>query len=295
MKPWLRKGCLACAGLAALGFLLLCVLGVVFTLQGLAVEREPRELTRRIDPRPSDGAPPPPGRLVLSLSSAAVTLTGGPAGSPIRVESEFDPEVFLLEQSHEEQPDGSWTHRIDFHERRLLHVSVIQVWLGRRAPRVRITVPRDLRFALEARMDGGYLTFELGGMAVTSAELTLVRGVLELDADEPLQAPMERLIASGRIGTMRLRSVGNASPKLLDVTHGIGAADLHLGGAWAGDADVRFVLAFGGGALWLPDDVRVELDGEDSPPPLDAGPDELPRPTLRVHTHFDAGEIRIIE
>ena len=124
MKTWLRKGCLACAGLAALGALIALVFGVVFLVQSGSENLESRELVQE----------------------------------------------------------------------------------------------------LPSRMDGGYLELDLAGMSVSSANVELVRGVLDLRVSEPLPAPMESLRVKSRVGTALLRSLGNASPRELQITHGVGAA-----------------------------------------------------------------------
>lgn len=290
MKPWARNGCFGCATVSGLGLLVAVVLGGTFLVQQSSLETEERQLAQR-PPSASSTA----GRVVLSLSSAAVTVKAGPAGGPIRVESNFDPDVHRLEQDYDDDGEGGWTYRVDFHEQNLLHVSVASVWLGRRSPEVMIAIPRDLPLALEVKMEGGYLALDLAGLELTTAEVELDRGVLGLIVSEPLRHPMERLSVRGRMGTMVLRSLGNASPKAMQLRHGVGAALVDLNGGWLQDADVDFQLAFGDGELRLPDDVRVEG--------LDGGPlrllhladAEIPAPTLRVSTHCVVGDIRVVD
>jgi hypothetical protein len=293
MKAWIKKGCFVCAGAAALGLLVLLTIGGLFLVQHLSVEPEPRRLAQELPPVPLDAPPGPPGRVVLSLSSAAVTVEAGPSGEPIRVESDFDPDVHRMEQSYEEDGAGGWVYRLDFHEKRLLHVSVVGVWLGKRSPEVRIVLPRDLPFALEAKMEGGYLILDLAGLALTTVDVESDRGVLGVDVSEPLTTPLERMAVKGRIGTMFLSSLGNASPGELRVRHGIGAAWVDLGGAWRADADVEFRVTLGNGELRLPRDVRIEgLDRGIRPP---GGVEEIPRRTLRVTTHYDMGDIQVVD
>lgn len=295
VRPWLRKLALGCASLAAAGLLVILLVGGVFLVQRLSERAEETRLAQKL---PSADLAAPfdrPGRVVLSLSSAAVTVDAGPPGAPIRVESSFDPDVFRLEQAYEEDADGGWTYRVDFHEKRTFHVSVVQIWIGRKSPEVRVSLPRGLALDLEAKMRGGYLSLDLAGLALRTASVELDRGVLQLEASEPLALPMERLDVKGRIGTTRLSSLGNASPAKLNVRHGIGAALVDLDGAWVADANVRFEVAFGDGILELPDGVNVELLDLDRPPIFHSGEEEVPAPTLRVSTHFDMGDIRVVE
>lgn len=76
--------------------------------------------------------------------------------------------------------------------------------------------------------------------------------------------------------------------------HGIGAARVDLSGTWVRDADVDFQVAFGSGELKLP--VDVDIEGPDGVPlrllrPHDR---EISPPTLRLSTHFDLGDIQVI-
>jgi hypothetical protein len=287
VKSRVRYGCAAVFGL---GLLIAIVLGGTFLVQQISLEPAERRLVQRAPPGGST-----PGRVVLSLSSAAVTVKAGPAGGAIRVESNFDPDVHRLEQSYDEDGAGGWTYRLDFHEKKLLHVSVASIWLGRRSPEVMIEIPRDLRLALEAKMEGGYLTLDLAGLELTTAGVELDRGVLGLIVSEPLRVPMERLSVKGRMGTMVVRSLGNASPNEIQLQHGIGAAYVNLSGRWLRDADVDLQVAFGVGELKLPEDVKIEgLDGAPLPL-LHPADEEIPTPTLRVSTHFDFGDIRVVD
>ncbi len=283
----MRKGCLVCIWIFAFGLLVALFTSGRFLVQRLA--EHPEEM------RLSQGSPPPgspPGRVVLSLSSAAAIVRAGPAGGAIKVESNFDPDVHEMRQSFDEADDGGWTYRLDFHEKKLLHVSVVSIWLGKRSPEVRIEIPRDLQFALETKMEGGYLSIDLAGLALSTASVELDRGVLGMGASAPLAEPMERLSVRGRMGTMWLRSLGNASPRELDIRHGIGAARVELDGLWLRDANVDFRMMFGEGQLKLPEGVRIEGLPVTFPQPVE---EEIPKPTINISTHSDIGDIRIVE
>jgi hypothetical protein len=295
MKPWIKRGCFACLSVGALGLLVVFVFGGTFLVQHLSESVEETQLSQEIDPPAAGSSPVRPGTVVLSLSSAAATVKAGPPGGPIRVESDFDPDVFWLEQSYQEDGAGGWIYRVDFHEKTVLHVSVVSIWAGKRSPEVRIMLPRDVPLALDAQMRGGYLSLDLAGLALTTASIELDRGVLEVAASEPLPIPVERLNVKGRMGAMQLLSLGNASPRELHVQHGVGAALVDLGGLWVADADVDLQATMGNIALRLPRDVSIEgLDG----PVLRPGnldDEEIPPPTLRFSTDSDFAKIRVID
>jgi hypothetical protein len=294
--------------MAAIGLVFALGLGGTFLIQQLSESAEEKRLIQEVPPLPtrapferpelpSEGPPAGsiPGTVVLSLSSAAVTVTAGPAGEPIRVESSFDPDVYQLEHEYEEDGTGGWIYRVDFHERRLVHVSVLRNWLGRRSPKVRVVLPRDLPLALEAHMRGGYLSLDLAGLALTNASVELDRGVLGLVVSEPLPVPVERLSLKARMGSMMLSSLGNASPKELHVQHGIGPALVDLSGMWLADADVDFQVTMGNVELRLPHNVNIEGLNRGAPWLLDTTDEEIPPPTLRISTHSYMGDIRVID
>jgi hypothetical protein len=219
-----------------------------------------------------------------------VTLRAGPPGDPLRVESRFDPDVYTLAHRYEEGDTGDWTYNLDFHEQSLLHVSVIGVWLGKRSPEVTLVIPAHLPFDLEATMKGGYLVMDFAKMALSSADVELNRGVLQIFVSDPMAAPMEQLNVRSKTGTMRLGSIGNASPAVLDVRHRLGAARVDLRGRWRTDAEINFRSAFSDSELQLPSDVRIDGLGL----PLGVFPEqEIPLPTLRIGTHSSVGDIRV--
>jgi hypothetical protein len=126
---------------------------------------------------------------------------------------------------------------------------------------------------------------------LTTADLELDRGVLGMIVSEPLDAPMERLHVRGRIGTMILKSLGNASPRELQVSHGLGATLVNLEGDWRADARVDIAMTAGSSDLFLPDDVRVEGLDREGP----AADGEILLPTLHFTISSKVGDIRVVD
>jgi hypothetical protein len=271
----------ACAGSIVLA------VGAIFLVQHLSEKPETHLLSQDVPP-----AGLRRGKVVLSLSSAMVILEAGPPGGPLRVESSFDPDVYTLVQQYQGGDTEDWTYSVDFHEKSVLHISVIGIWLGKRSPEVTVLIPPDLPFDLEARMQGGYLVMDFADLALSTADVELDRGVLLISASDPMDVPMERLSVRSRIGTMWLDQLGNASPATLDVQHRLGAAQVNLHGPWRADAEIDFQVAFGTGELRLPGDVRIV--GLRRPFELPAER-EIPLPSLRIGTHSNVGGIRVIE
>jgi hypothetical protein len=271
---------------AWVGCIVLAV-GAIFLVQHLAEQPEPHVLSHD-----AARAGFRQGKVVLSLSSAMVMLAAGPPGGPLRVESSFDPDVYTLSQQYREGDSDDWTYRVDFHEKSVLHISVIGIWLGKRSPVVTVMIPPDRPFDLEAKMDGGYLVMDFADLALSTADIELNRGVLQISVSEPMDVPMERLSVRSGIGTMRLDQLGNASPATLEVSHRVGAAQVNLQGPWRADADIDFRVAFAAGELWLPDNVRIDGLGRPLQP---SAAQEIPPPTLRIATHPAFGSIRVTD
>jgi hypothetical protein len=281
ITPWHLKAVFACVGSIVLA------VGAICVVQHLSEKPEAHLL--------SHDAPPAglrQGKVVLSLSSAMVMLAAGPPGGPLRVESSFDPDVYTLVQQFQEGDTDDWTYRLDFHEKSVLHISVIGIWLGKRSPEVTVLIPPDLPFDLEAKMDGGHLVMDFANLALSTADVELDRGVLLISASDPMDVPMKRMSVRSRIGTMRLDRLGNASPATLDVQHRLGVAQVYLDGPWRADAEIDFQVAFGTGELRLPADVRIDGLGRPLEIPAER---EIPLPTLRIGTHSVVGGIRVTD
>jgi hypothetical protein len=107
-----------------------------------------------------------------------------------------------------------------------------------------------------------------------------------------LHAPMERLTIRGHMGGFEAAGLGNASPRLLDVTCRMGGADIDLRGDWTTDADIRLDVAMGGIGVRVPRDVQI-LGVESMETRLQAGNQEMPLPVLRFLLKQKMGEIEI--
>jgi hypothetical protein len=131
---------------------------------------------------------------------------------------------------------------------------------------------------------------DFADLALSTADVELDRGVLQIFVSEPMDVPMEQLMVRSTTGTMRLGSIGNASPGRLDVNHRLGAARVDLRGRWRTDADINFRSTFSNVELRLPSDVTIDGLGL----PIDVFPErEIPLPTLHIGTRSSVGDIRV--
>jgi hypothetical protein len=143
---------------------------------------------------------------------------------------------------------------------------------------LKLYLPRDVPIELVLKIDRGGAKLQFGGLWLTSADLEFAQAGFELGVDEPLREPMERLAIHGSMGGFEAGPLGNASPRELDVDFRMGGMDLDLRGEWVRDADVSISFGMGGGAVRLPENVRVVGIPDDK---LEApSVSEIPAPTL---------------
>ena len=134
------------------------------------------------------------------------------------------------------------------------------------------------------------------------AEIDLEFGIGEhvLSFAEPLPLPMKRLRLDTSIGVLAVDSLGNASPRLVELRHTVGETRIDLHGSWRTDADVQIWCGIGECDVRVPDDVNVELErasvliGEsgsslrrDRPQPNPAAP------TLKLSVSAQIGELKV--
>ena len=312
-KRWFKYGCLGCLG---------CI-GLVLLVVGLAVgtawfrskseKAEDRVLTHPVpavpvEPieRPPEAASPPTrtetasvprpkskaqGTVILDLEDAEFHIQPGVAGDPIRVEATYDTTSFELEERSEEAKDGQWTYRVSFHRTRSASwmISMMQHMFSSIRPTVRVFLPPGVPIALETSIERGGLEAELGGTRVTSALFDISMGGLEVKVSEPLAEPMERLELKSHMGGGDFRSLGNASPRVIDIDSRMGGVNLDLRGAWQADADITLRGRMGGARVHLPDDVRIE--GVPGRVLTGGQTGELKLPTLRFTSSSEMGDV----
>lgn len=240
-----------------------------------------------------------PGTLILDLRMGEFTLEPGPADQPIRVEADFDASTFELQEDFVET-DDSWTYKVKFGGRGGLLGMILRGGGNNVGNRVKIIVPRGHPIRLVGEVSMGESSFDLGGLWVQSVDLDMGAGDHFIEFREPLPFPMESFHLETSMGGVEVRSLGEASPAVVDVEHGMGDLFLDLEGAWRNDSDIRAEFSMGQCRLWLPDNVKVDMEkskvamGEARTDRL-PDPSELPpdAPTLRISASGSMGELRI--
>lgn len=290
------------------------VLGAVLGLIGVTaavtvavayrqMRAERRETRSTVQPLPE--APPSPerageatdaaetpeaARIDLDLSVAQLIVVPAAAGEPIRVEADYDPRSYELDQTTEGPTAGGWTYRIRFRPRGSSAMALLRLKLGDRPPSLRIGMPRDVPLTLEGHFEGAFAALELGGLWLETVDFEVDGGAVDLSLLEPLHAPMERFEVTGDKGSLEVTGLGNASPRTADFRQHLGQLDLDLRGAWTRDAEIRLGAYLAGGSVWLPTDVAVE-GADELPIPRLPGTEELPGPRLHLSTSEHAGRL----
>jgi hypothetical protein len=286
-RRWLTCGCFGCLGLIGL---VLIVAAVVFGTAWIGVRHEQiveQQLAPEM-PAPEPGAGGAAGRVVLRLSSGEFHLRAGEPGEPPRVEAAYDDRTYELRERFEPGPER-WTYELEFWREGSWLLSALKAVLGGKSARVAVYLPPDvpLELIVELRQTGSEL--DIGGLWLTSAEVSFNQGGFELAVSEPLREPMERLVIRGSMGGFATRSLGDASPRRLEVEMRMGGMELDLRGGWRADAEISIDARQGGTSVRLPHDVNIV--GIEAGRTVPQGESELPRPTLTFAVSSQRGEI----
>ncbi len=322
----LKYGCVGCLSIVALG-----VVGV-FLISAIHLTTDPedprpeqRQVERPLPASTSSGAEPgsspatdgpqigeilplpeleefprgggAAGRVVLDLRMGDFVIRPGAADEPIRIDADYDAGSFELTEELTDDGDG-WTYQVGFGSKR--------GWLGLLLGggrhnidnRIEITIPRGHPIDLVGEVGMGEFEADLGGLWVRRVDLELGPGDHFVEFSDPLPYPMEKFRAESSMGSVEIRSLGDASPGSVEVDHSMGEILLDLKGAWQSDADVDIGFSMGECRVWLPENVNVDIErasvsiGESSiDRPRDDPPEGAPTLTLRVSGNM--GEVDI--
>jgi hypothetical protein len=230
----------------------------------------------------------PVGIIILRLEGSEFEVEPAPAGESLSIDASYDRNSYELEQSLTESEDGPWEYRISFKKTGGWFTGLKEMFSGQ-SPRVRIYLPSDIPVALDLQAHKGGAEIELGGMWITEADVNLGMGGMVLSVSEPLKAPMQRMDASASMGGFVFRSLGNASPRELNLEMSMGGGDVDLRGQWVNDADVNIRFSMGGCSVRLPKD--VVLEGLDRTGMSVGNDQEIQPPTLSFTIEGDVDSI----
>jgi hypothetical protein len=236
----------------------------------------------------------PAGRVVLDLSHTVFEIRPAQPGEPLTVDAKFDINNYRLTERFDEGIDSDgWTYEVEFRRTTDSYgLTVLKELLGGTKPKVKIYLPSDLPFDLEADFLQGGAEVELGGLWLTNIDLRFLQGGGAVKFGEPLQKPAESLAIQFSQGGGAIEGIGNASPSEVDVSFSMGGGYIDLRGQWQGDSDITIDQSMGGVSLQLPSNVVLRGLGRfDTEESVGEGPDV---PVLRFSTSSHYGELEFL-
>ncbi len=247
---------------------------------------------------PHSGEAPPAGRVVLDLEMGDFIIRPGPADQPIRIDADYDAGSFELTEELTPGDDGDWTYEVSFGSKRGMLGLILGGGRHDIDNRIEITIPRGVPIDLVGKVGKGEFEADLGGLWVRRVDFELGMGDHFVEFREPLPYPMESFRTESSMGNVEVRSLGDASPGTVEVDHSMGALFVDLKGAWQDDVEVDVDFSMGECRVWLPEDVRVEVErssvslGESSfDRPRSDPPEDAPTLTLRLSGSM--GEVEV--
>jgi len=247
--------------------------------------------------RPGAGART--GRILIDLEMGEFSIRPGPAGQPIRIEADYDASSFELIEEFKPNEDGGWTYDVSFGSQRGLLGMIFRGNRHNVDNRLELIIPRDYPVDIVGKVGFGEFEADLGGLVIRDIDLEFGAGEHFVEFREPLPFPMESFHTESSVGSVEVRSLGDASPRSVEVDHGIGELFLDLKGAWRNDAEIDVDFSVGECRLWLPEDVHVDLErtkisiGESSFDSPSSKPIPEDAPTLTLAMSGGIGEVRV--
>lgn len=198
------------------------------------------------------------GKVVLNLTMGQFQIEPGPAGEPIRVEADYDRNAYNLVEEYTENDDGTWVYDVKFGGKGGLLGAIFRGADANRN-RVKVIIPRGHPVEILGSIGMGESEADLGGLWVRRVDLSYKAGEHFLEFREPLAFPMESFQLDSSMGSLEVRSLGEASPRLVQVEHGMGELLVDLEGQWRRDSEIDISFSMGECRLWLPKDARIEI------------------------------------
>jgi hypothetical protein len=213
-----------------------------------------------------------PGRLVLDVVGADLTIRPAPAGDPLRITGSYDAAASEFEPAYSTHGEAGWAYRL-----RLGPNGMVQGLASRAGSHVEIGLPADVPIVVEGSFGGADAEIELGGLWIVRTDLELVGGDHRIAFSKPLLEPMESLSLEAPRGELTLVELGNASPVDVRIVKESGDACVDLRGAWQADTRLVVDCRIGTCDLHRPreDDAWLSIDG-------DAGADQEKRPVIEL-------------
>ena len=287
---WLRYGCFGCLGVVLVAALIVIGVTGLAALKARGEKITERELSPQISIPETGGA----GRVVLSLWHAEFKVMPAAPGEALRVEATYDENAYELVERFDPAGESGWVYEVTFRRTAGWVMTGLKQMFSGSNPRVAVYLPRDVQIDLVVETQQGSLEGNLGGLWLSSAEVRLEQGGLQLTFDEPLREPMDRLTIDFSMGGGQLTSIGNASPAVLDLELSMGGAEIDLRGQWVQDALITLDTRMSGALVSLPREVLIEGIDRDGLTIEEGTETRPPKLTFEI-TSDDRGDIEFID
>ncbi len=287
-----KNGCLGCLGLIVLLLLLVGITALV--AKNDAKNSTPvDEVLAPLDTGEGSLFAGHGGRVILNLTQGEFALDVAQPGEGLRVEAIYDDEMYDLEQSFTTLPDSTWQYELNFQRTGDGLRALMQSFFST-GPSAKVTVflPVDIPVELVGDISKGGLDADFSGLWLTSVDLKAHQGGFAVVIDEPTKEPVDSFRIESNMGGISINGIGNASPRILEVTSSMGGADVDLSGFWQNDCEAKMSVKMGGMSVSIPKHLKV-LRGADinSLAGSDAETDE---PVLHLRTRAQYGEIEVM-
>lgn len=288
-----KTGCFGCLGASAL---LLLIVGITALLAWNDVKKSD-PTSEVLTPLKADSSvmlAGHPGRVVLDMAQGEFQIQSAEPGEGLRVEAVYDGELYDLQQHYSTLPDSSWQFKLDFKRTGSGMRAFMQSMFSQGpSTKIHVFLPPDVPVELLARVSKGGLEGDLGGLWLTSADVSMRQGGGMIEFSEPTKEPMSNLRIRFAMGGGSIEDVGNASPAILDISSSMGGAEVDLGGAWVNDCDVNLSAKMGGMAVIIPKSIKVDNLSNKASMGTNANA-ETPGPVLWLNTRAKYGEVEIV-
>ncbi len=300
-----KNGCLGCLGFIVLILLIVGVTALVAwndsknstPVDQVFAPLAPLAPLEPLEPLESDEGPLMlgyGGKVVLNMAQGEFYIHSAEPGEGLRIEAVYDDEIYDLTQEFITLPDSTWQYELEFQRTGGGMRSFLQsVFSKGPSAQIKIYLPPEIPLELVSDISKGGFESDLGGLWLTAVDFNVHQGGFELEISEPLKEPLRSFRIKSSMGGFSADGLGNASPKVLEVTCSMGGAEVDLSGAWQNDCDVNLSIKMGGMAVIIPRDIKV-LRGAAEIESMTAADVEVGEPVLRLHTRAHYGEIEVV-
>jgi len=150
-----------------------------------------------------------------------------------------------------------------------------QIFSGssRRSPRggyLTVALARGIPLNLGVKIAAGEGEIELGDLWLSHLVVLSTMSDATVDFRTPNPQPMHELVVDASIGGITIKRLGNARAERVNLSVGIGGADVDMRGAWTGETTIFGQVTMGGLVLEVPRDAGVKITTSTTLAGLDA-------------------------